>query len=68
MKIDTRKTVYDDLKKYCICAKDNDYIEVTEWTNGEGYDIDINDEKRISLTHGELEAIQFLTKYLETQD
>lgn len=68
MKIEQRKTVYDDLNKYCIYAGDNDYIEVTEWTNGDGYDIDVNGEKKISLTHGELEAIQFLITYLETQD
>lgn len=68
MKIEQRKTVYDDLNKYCICAKDHDYIEITEWTNGEGWDVDINGERKISLTHGELEAIQFLVKYLETQE
>lgn len=68
MEIEQRKTIYDDLNKYCIYAKDHDYIEVTEWTNGEGYDVNINGNKRISLTHGELEAIQFLTTYLETQE
>ncbi len=59
-----RKTVYEDLKKFCYIAKDNDYIEVTEWTNGEGWDINLND-KKISLTYGELNAINYLTKVLE---
>lgn len=59
-----RKTVYEDLKKFCYMAKEHDYIEVTEWTNGEGWDININD-KKISLTYGELGAINYLTKVLE---
>ena len=63
MKLVNRKSIHDDLKKYCVLAKDNDHIEVTEWTNGEGWDIIIND-KIISLTWGELDAINYLTKAL----
>lgn len=63
MKLVNRKSIHDDLKKYCVLAKDNDHIEVTEWTNGEGWDIIIND-KIISLTWGELNAINYLTKAL----
>ena len=59
-----RKTVFDDLNKFCYHAKENDCIEITEWTNGEGYDISFND-KHISLTYGELEAINYLVKVLE---
>lgn len=59
-----RNSVYDDLKKYDILAKENSFIEVTEWTNGEGYDIHI-DEQMFNLTHGQLEAINYLTKVLE---
>lgn len=59
-----RKSVYDDLNKYDILAKEHSFIEVTEWTNGEGYDIHI-DEQMFSLTHGQLEAINYLTKVLE---
>lgn len=65
MKTSNRKAVYDDLKKYCCFAEDDAYIEVTEWTNGEGFDIDINDKKRISLTSGELNAIEYLVKSLD---
>ena len=64
MEIKQRKSVNDSLKKYCIYAKDNDYIEITEWTNGEGWDIDISDKKKISLTYGELESINYLVKAL----
>lgn len=68
MEITQRKSVNDSLKKYCVYAKDNDYIEITEWTNGEGWDINISDEKRISLTFGELEAINYLVKTLEFKE
>lgn len=64
MEIINRKSINDNLKKYDYLAKDDDFIEVTEWTNGEGYDITIND-KIISLTVGQLEAINYLTKSLE---
>lgn len=64
MEFVNRKSVNDKLTKYDCLAKDDDFIEVTEWTNGEGYDIVIND-KIISLTSGQLDAINYLTKSLE---
>lgn len=64
MEFNSRKSVNDKLKKYDYLAKDEDYIEIVEWTNGEGYDITIND-KIISLTNGQLDAINYLTKSLE---
>lgn len=66
MKIETRKSINTKLKKFDALAKDSDFIEVTEWTNGEGWDIAIND-KIISLTWGQLEAINFLTKALNVE-
>lgn len=59
-----RKSVNDSLYKYDILAKEDSYIEVTEWTNGEGWDITI-DNKLISLTYGELEAINHLINLLQ---
>ena len=64
MEFNSRKAVNDKLKKYDYLAKDEDYIEIVEWTNGEGYDIMINDET-ISLTEGQLNAINYLVKSLE---
>jgi len=65
MEIKNRKSVYDNLKIYdYLCNDEDKIIEVTEWTNGEGWDITIG-ERVISLTRGELDAINFLTKYLE---
>ncbi len=65
MKKETRKSINDDLSKYDIFAKKDDFIEVTEWTNGEGFDIHINDEPVISLSSGRLEAINYLVKSID---
>ena len=64
MKINERKSVSDELKKYDHLAKNTDFIEVTEWTNGEGWDIWLND-RLMSLTYGQLEAINYLVKTLD---
>ena len=63
METNKLKSVNDKLNKYNHLAKDDNYITVTEWANGEGYDIDING-KLIQLGIEELEAINYLTKVL----
>ena len=70
MEKNMRKSVNDSLGKYdCLVNKDeHSFIEITEWVNGEGFDITIETKTRsklISLTIGELEAINYLTKSLE---
>lgn len=65
MEIKNRRCIIEDLNKFDIMAKKDDFIEVCEWTNSEGFDISITDKKFISLTRGELEAINFLTKSLD---
>lgn len=57
------KFVSDNLSKYSYVAKDGDYITVTEWANGEGWDIDLNG-KLIQLHDTELSAINYLTQVL----
>ena len=64
LNFNSRKSVSDDLSKYCVCAKKDDFIEITEWSNGEGWDITIND-KHIYLTDGELKAINYLVDSLD---
>ena len=61
-----RKSISDDLHNYDYLAKDHSFIEVTEWTNGEGWDITI-DDKVMSLTYGQLDAIKYLTLALQYQ-
>lgn len=68
MEMKQRTSISDELKKYDPAANGNDYIEIVEWDNGEGYDISIYEEpvmKTFSLTHGEIEALNFLIKSLE---
>lgn len=71
MEIQNRKSITDNLKKYCCFSKgDNDFIEVTQWVNAEGIDVTINSnghEKSFSLTYGELEAIVYLKMSLDYQ-
>jgi hypothetical protein len=60
MEITKVNQITDNLKKYTYSGKESDYITITEWANGEGYDIDING-KLITLSDSELEAINYLT-------
>ena len=60
MEVTKVNQITDNLKKYTYSGKDSDYITITEWANGEGYDIDING-KLITLSDSELEAINYLT-------
>ena len=66
MEYASRKSVHDDLKKYDYLSKDSGYVEVTEWVNGEGIDVTIESgsTKLISLTYGELDAINHLQNAL----
>jgi len=67
MKFQQRQSVYTNLKQYCHMAKPDAIVEVTEWSNGEGWDIAF-DNKIISLTLGELQAIEVLTKVAHPED
>ena len=54
------------LRGYCVFAKEHSFIEVTEWANGEGKDITINNcdgERTLKLTHGEFQALSVLFNY-----
>ena len=59
MKITKVNQITDSLKKYTYGGKDSDYITITKWANGDGYDIDING-KLLSLSDSELDAINYL--------
>ena len=61
-----RRAVLSHLKSYCVLSGPDDYMEVTEWSNGEGLDIVIDrkgDTERFSLTHGEWECLQVLINW-----
>ena len=62
--VTNRKSISDDLSIYDFLAKKGDFIEVTEWANGEGWDVTIN-ERQLLLTRGQLDAIEYLTRSLD---
>ena len=64
MKIYNKKSVSDDLKKYDYLSKDDDFIEITEWFNGEGISVTIN-TTTFELTFGQLDAINYLSQALK---
>ena len=64
-----RKLVHDKLSKYDYLSNRNsdDFIEVTEWANGEGIAVAIN-EKVYELTYGQLDAINYLSHALRYEN
>jgi hypothetical protein len=59
MKESKRTSRWVDLEEYDHTAKGDDFLEVTEWSNGEGFDLHISrGEQAISLTWGEFAAMQ----------
>lgn len=66
MKVDNRRSVMEELGKYCHLSNKHDFMEVTEWANGEGVDICIqrgNYTEKFYLTNGEYELLQALFNY-----
>jgi hypothetical protein len=62
VKTTLRKSAYVITNEFCHYAKEHDFIEVTEWTNNEGFDLTIESERhknvKLSLTWGEWDAIK----------
>lgn len=58
------KSVNAPLNKFSPVFKDEDFIEVTEWASGEGWNIVIND-RCMTLHYDELSAINYLIKVLQ---
>lgn len=67
-----RKSAFASLNEYCIFSMGerkgkDDFIEVTEWANMEGVDIEINDvdgRHRFMLTYGQFDAIKACVKQI----
>lgn len=63
-----RKAVHVALKEFCsfaIQSNKGEFIEVTEWTNKEGFDVHIHNSQGIvdfRLTYGEFKALKKLVK------
>lgn len=54
-----RKSINADMKQFNPGAKEGSFIELTEWTNGDGFDVTI-DERTFMLSLDELDAINYL--------
>jgi hypothetical protein len=68
MEVSKRRAVFTELKDFCHMSKEHDFVEVTEWTNGEGYTINVSCarmDKTIDLTYGEFKAIKKAIKHLD---
>ena len=64
MELYERKSKFTgNLKAYCHHHKEHDYMEVTEWHNGEGFDVNIDGKQTFSLTWGEYECMQALVLF-----
>lgn len=65
-----RKAIFDELKNYCHLSKEHDYIEICEWYNGEGFDVEISGKPgaKFQLTWGQLDALNTLIKKLNKND
>ena len=59
MKIDTDVVKSKSLYYKSFYGDDNAYVTMTEWANGEGYDVSVscNGEKHISMTSEEFDAL-----------
>lgn len=61
------ETAFATLQQFDLTATESDFIEVTLWHNGEGFDVNINShgEQRFQLTWGQFKAIRKLLKELD---
>jgi hypothetical protein len=61
-----RKAVFCNLKEFDASAKEHSYIEITEWNNGDGFDINAFNysDRNISISYCEFDLIKKLVKKL----
>jgi hypothetical protein len=60
-------TAFAALTNFDVAAKPEDFIEVSLWHNGEGFDVNLNSngEQRFCLTWGQYKALKKLIKELD---
>ena len=68
IKISQHQAKFAEIKNYChLSSSPNDFIEVTERSNGEGFDVNVSDSCRgdimFSLTHGQFQLLNVLVNY-----
>jgi hypothetical protein len=72
VELSKRNAAFVELADWCtmsIQRRDKgDFLEVTEWSNGDGYDIHISDvsgDRKIDLTWGQFQAIKKCIKLIQ---
>lgn len=66
-----RDALFTELADYDTFAKEHDFIELTHWYNGEGFDVFISTqsgEQRFSLSWGEWDALHSLQPFEPIDD
>ena len=66
IEVSKRSSVFSEIGTYCHFSSEGDYIEVVEWSNGEGVDVTIERKRaveRFSLTFGEWDLLQVLMNW-----
>lgn len=59
----------EELKKFDFLADEYDFIEITYWHNGDGFDVEVTGklQQRFQLTFGQFKAIKKLVKFLDKE-
>ena len=60
-----RKAIFSRLKGHCPFATKDEYIEVTEWKNMEGFDVSVDNVPgpvNFRLTYGEFDLLKKMIK------
>ena len=68
--MEERPSATVSMRAFECTADDTLYMEVTEWTNGEGWDVSITGHGRdtiFSLSYSELKAINYLTTHIDAK-
>ena len=63
IEVSERKSVFTELDS--AWSKKDDFMEVTQWTNREGWDIQISDREKFQLHFKEWEVLKKLIKHIE---
>ena len=54
------------LSSYCVLSHNDDFMEIVEWVNGEGFDVEVytnRETTKYSMTYGQLDALNKLANH-----
>lgn len=65
-----RKAIFSEIRPFCHLAKEHDYMEICEWENGEGFDVEISSSAatRFQITWGEYDLLKKLIKCINKHE